>query len=284
MQDIKDIKKRIKSVQETAQITKAMELISVSKMHKIDGKYQKNINYYEQLREVIKNIIKYSGKADHPYLQERPGKRTVFLVVAGDTGLAGDYNHKILNYAVKRVAEAKQKRIYTIGQMSYRFFVEQGIKPDAQFLYCAQNPSLEDARRITAYMLDLFDDDKTDEVNVIFTASRGNTGVPQTLRLLPLNKSYFFEEDTKHYIEPMRFEPSPKEVFDILVPQYVIGIMYNALLQAVRCEHLERMLTMNTATNNADKMLSELELDYNRTRQGRITTEIIEIVSGKREG
>lgn len=283
MRNIVDIKNRIKSIKDTAQITKAMELISVAKMRKANEKYQNNVKYFERVRNTLKDILNHSGDIKHPYLQHRETQRTAFVVIASDNGLAGDYNHRVLRFALEKINAVKDdKFVFIIGQMAKDYFYRRGITPDIEFLYCAQDPTIEDARRLTADLVELYNDNHIDEVNLIYTHTVGNTNEAVMLRLLPIIKADFDDaRQETDYNALLDFEPSPKEVFDILVPQYILGITYSALIQSVRCEHSERMKTMNNATNNAQDMIEELELEYHRARQEQITTEIAEISSAK---
>lgn len=285
MQNIADIKNRIKSVKETRQITKAMQLISVAKMRRANENYQRNLAYSTRVRGILKDILNHTdGEISHPYLKHRDTSRTAFVVVASDNGLTGDYNHRILNFAKSRISEVKEAAVFIIGQMANEFFTRIGDTPDMQFLYCAQNPTLNDARLITADLVELYDNNHIDEVRIIYTKMEGNHNVAADLRLLPILKEDFAdaaEVAEGQYTAIMEFEPSVKEVFDILVPQYIVGLTYTALIQAVRCEHNERVETMSNATGNADKMALDLELKYHRARQETITTELAELSSAQ---
>jgi|AGTN01.1.fsa_nt_gi ATP synthase, F1 gamma subunit len=283
MKNITDIKNRIKSIKDTAQITKAMELISIAKMRRANEKYQKNLNYYERVRSTIKDILKHSGQITHPYLRHRETKRAAFVVIASDTGMCGDYNHRVLNFALNKINAVKdEKVVMIIGQMANEFFRRNGVSPDIEFLYCAQDPTLDDARRITTDIVDMYDNDLIDEINVVYTRPEGQANVAAMVRLLPITAEDFADapEETE-FNALLEFEPTPKEVFDILVPQYVVGLAYSALVQSVRCEHSERQKTMSNATKNAGEMIEGLELEYHRARQEQITTELTEISSSK---
>lgn len=282
MRNIVDIKNRIKSIKKTSNITRAMQLISVSKLRRANEKYLKNLTYYNSVKSVLKDILKHTeGELKHPYLKHRETQRTVYVVIASDNGMAGDYNHRVLNFALQKVKAASDSYVFTIGQMAREFFVRNGIEPDVEFLFCAQDPTLDDARRITADLVDLYDENHIDEVHIIHTVSENNVNVAKDERLLPIEREDFSDAtDVNQYSELLEFEPSRKEVFDILVPQYVLGQTYTALIQAVRCEHTERIATMSNASKNADEMIDTLELQYFRARQEQITTELAEISGG----
>jgi F-type H+-transporting ATPase subunit gamma len=277
--NIKDLKSRIKSIKETAQITKAMQMISMAKYYKINEKYKKNLYYQDQVRSTLKTIMLGAGEIHHAYFEKRDVKNTTFVVISSDTGLAGDYNHKVLNFAEKTIMETQNEtRIFTIGQMAFEFFQKSKLNPEGEFLFCAQNPTIDDATRIATVLIDLYDNLQTDEVNIIFTTGDGMATQAVSKRLLPLTRSMFLAEEVTS-LENIVFEPSSKELFDLLVPQYVLGMVYTALIQSVKCEHTERMIAMNNATRNAKEMIDRLYLEYNRIRQEMITTEITEITA-----
>ncbi len=282
MQSLHDIKKRIKSVRETGKITKAMQLISVAKMRKANEKYELNARYFERVLSTLKDIITHTEDLTHPYIVSRGDKRAAFLVIASDNGMAGDYNRRVLEFALEKIESEKPVKIYTIGLMAREFFARHGIRTDAQFLYCAQDPSLSDARRIMMYLVEAFDEGEIDCVKIIYTRHLPEGDVAVSLKALPPDpKELENVELESNYTEMLEFEPSTAEVFDILVPQCILGIIYSTLIQSVRCEHNERMAAMRQASDNAEEMLGKLELDFHRARQAAITTEIAEISSAR---
>lgn len=286
MQSIIDIKNRMKSVRDTAQITKAMEMISVAKMRKANEKFARNAAYFSRVRHTMKDIMVHSDAfLEHPYFSQRNMRRTAFVVVASDNGLAGDYNHKVLDYAWNIIENMQEdKYIFTIGHMAQEYFMRKGMEPDVEFLYCAQDPTLQDARLITADLVDLYDRDIIDDVVLIYTRQEGASAKPIAYQLLPISRESIEDAAGEaEYAAILEFEPSPKRVFDILAPQYVVGLVYSCLISAICCEHTERMRTMNSATDNAQEMMEKLELEYHRARQAEITTEITEISAANRK-
>ncbi|MDR3217227.1 MAG: ATP synthase F1 subunit gamma [Clostridiaceae bacterium] len=282
MQNIVEIKNRIRSVKETSQITKAMELISVSKMRKSNDKYYKNTRYFHEIRNVMAGVLDHKGDIAHPYLTEPQNKKSFYIVIASDTGLVGEYNHRILSYAEAAInAENGGKRVYVIGQMARDYFAGKGLDVSAEFVDFAQNPSIEDARRVAAAVVAEFEKEDGLNVYIIYTAHGGKKNAAAKMRLLPILKSDFSDVALSNpYNSELDFEPSPEEVFNILVPQYILGLTYSCLVQSVMCEHMERMEAMNAATKNAHEMLEGLELIYHRARQEQITTELIELTGG----
>lgn len=280
MQNIVDIKNRIRSVRDTAKITKAMQLISVSKMRKADEKYEQNSKYYRSIKSTIRDILADSGEINHPYLKHRPSNATAFIVIASDNGLAGEYNHRVLGFAESQIAATPDCKIFAIGQMTKEYFHAKGLDTSDEFIYCSQNATIDDVRRLTATAVDLYDTGEADEIIVIYTKHVGGRNIAVANHVVPIQKSDF-EDAAPHpeHKQILNFEPSAKTVFDILVPQYVLGTIFNALIESMRCEHSERMMAMNNATNNAEKMIDTLDLEYHRARQAKITSELAEINS-----
>lgn len=277
-----EIKGRIKGIEETMQITHAMQLISASKLKKAMRLYENNHKHFVLMRSVIKDIINHSDKIHHPYFERRTGNRVAFLVIAADKGLAGEYNKKVLDLAKNVILNYNERFIFTVGNMANEFFKKYDIHPDIEFLHIAQNPTLEDARQMTFDILDLYDKDMLDEVRIIFTSMQSTTRhMPMDMKILPLEKKDFESVVDMECNECMRdrfdFEPSPQEVVDTLTPQYLIGLIYGALVQASAAEHFERMVAMKAALDNAEEMLKSLKLIAQRVRQEKITTELQEI-------
>ncbi len=281
MQNIVDIKNRSSSIKETAQITKAMEMISTSKLRKANKKFISNAAYFNKVRMTIKDILQHTANITHPYLSEREGERTAYIIIASDKGLAGDYNHKILKFADEEIAKQPERYLFVVGHMAKAFFQSRNIFPDIEYLHAAQNANLDDARGITQDLLEMYDNQLIDSIKIIYTKMVSSTvQQPVEMRLLPLLPEDFIDISSEpNYSAILDFEPSPKEVFDILVPQYIIGIVYSCLIQSIYSEHYERIRTMHNATQNANELIEKLDLEYNRARQELVTTEIAEISS-----
>lgn len=283
MQNITDLKARIKSITETRKITKAMELISISKLRRAQDKYDRNMAYFNKLRITIKDIAVHSKEIYHKYLTKRSGDRAAYVVIASDKGLAGGYNHNVLNLAWSHMKDRSEKVIFTIGHTATEFFNRINVPADMEFLHVSQNPCLSDARNITYDILSLFDNNYIDEAFVVYSDFISSTSIsPQILKLLPVVENEMLDiELTSDYTTPVLYDPSPIEVLDLLIPQYVVGMMYNCLIHSNASEHKARMIAMDNATRNADEMLGRLALEYNRARQEAITSELLEIISAE---
>lgn len=283
MLNLSEIKYHINSVEKTRQITSAMELISISKMKKATQKYENNLTYFKKVRHTIKDILQHSPDGiTHKYLNHRAGKRTVYVVIASDKGMAGDYNHNVLNMAWKHMQNVETKYVFTIGQMAREFFAKNGQTIDMEYMHTIQNPTLDDARNITENIIEMYDNDLFDEVLVCFTREFSTAKQePMIIKLLPVETKDFDDVFVdSDYSGQISYEPSRSNVLNLLVPQYIVGTLYGTLVQSVASEHLKRMIAMSNATKNANEMLDGLKVDYNKARQEKITGELSEIIAG----
>ena len=277
-----EIKNRIKSVSDTRQITKAMYLISISKIKKALDRYEANSAYFQKVRLTLKHILLQTQNIEHPFLEQRIEGRAAYIVIAGDKGLAGGYNHNVLNLAYQQIKDKKEKYIFTVGQIAREFFSRKGFMVDVEFLHIAQNPSLYNARLIAHDIIDLYKNNMMDEVYVIYTHMASSIKhEPKVIKLLPVELSDFDDVQLDENLKSdIIYEPSGIVVFDMLIPQYIIGLIYATLVQSYASEHSARMHAMDSATRNADKMIAGLKMQYNRARQSAITQEISEIIGG----
>ena len=282
MADITEIRHRIKSIQDTHQITKAMELISVAKMRKAVQKQAFSSVYFDSVRYTLKDILRHSSDVRNKYTVHRPDKRTTYVVIAGDKGLAGAFNNNVLNLAWEHMQRRPVHYVVTIGQMARAFFESRQQSVDLEFTHAVASPTLHDARGIMRDILDLYDRNLMDEVYVVFTRMRTTSlHEPTLVKLLPIEEQDI-EADVKNtYTGEICYDPSPKEVLDVLVPQYLVGTIYSTLIHSAACEHAARMMAMSNANKNAEKMLDTLSLAYNRQRQSAITTELLDLTSGR---
>ncbi|HEY8419573.1 MAG TPA: ATP synthase F1 subunit gamma [Clostridia bacterium] len=286
MRNLKDIKRRIKSISQTRQITKAMQTISISKMRKSLAIYESNMMFFERIRSVMSDIILHSKDVSNVFLRAREGNRSLFVVIASDKGLAGGYNHNVLVEAWKTIEKFENKYIIAIGQIAREFFQKRNILVDIEFSYLTQDPEFSDAVDIVDNIVFLYKENLVDQVYVVYTQMVSSSSMrPQIIKLLPLEaeeitKDVKEEEDKdEYYFKELLYEPSADIVFDDLVPQYLSGVIYGTLVQSVASEHLSRMLAMSSATQNATRILEKLNLIYHRARQENITNQINEIVT-----
>ena len=289
MANMKEIKERIGSINDIMKITNAMYLISSSKLKKARAALDATEPYFDSIRYTIHHILKHAEKFSHPYFDNgrdktEDEKNYGYIVVTGDKGLCGAYNHNILKLAEQELAKHRNTSIFALGSVGRAYFERIGRNVDAEFLYTAQDPSLWRARRISEAMTDLFLKGRLDEVYIVYTDMERGVEVPKVIKMFPLDREEFAEhdmpEDKRH--TTAIFEPSPEAVLDTLVPNYAKGLIFGVLTEAFCSEQNARMTAMDSATTSAREMIAGLTLDYNRARQAAITQEITEIVSGAR--
>lgn len=287
MANMREIRTRMKSIQDTMKITNAMYLISSSKLKQARKKLDNTMPYFNALTSTIADIMSLLPyDASYKYIEDGSNlipeekKRRLYIVMTADKGLAGAYNHNVLKMTEENLKKGENNVIFMIGQMGRNYFNRKNIVIDCEFLYVAQNPTLLRSRAVAESALDLFDSNEIDEVYIVFNKMINSMSCEcETLKILPLERSAF-EKKQGEYVHQATFSPSPKAVLQNLVPNYVKGIIYCALVEAFSSEQNSRMTAMESATNNAKDMLRYLSLIYNRARQAAITQEITEIVSG----
>lgn len=298
MASMREIKLRIKSIKETRQITKAMKLISASKLKKARQQLERTMPYFIKVKTTIADILMHSssikniftGNTENTFFDiraDKADKKTGIIILTGDKGLAGGYNHNVLKLAEDLIKESENPLLFVAGHIGRNYFFRKHSNVYADFDYPVQNPTVYRAREIADIVLDLFKRDELDEVYMVYTEMVSAIKlVPRKIKLLPLNLAALkedigFDENIQLKIDDMiNYEPSPKAVFDVLIPKYVKGIVYGAFVEAFTSEQSARMTAMDNATANADDMLHALNLYYNRARQAAITQEISEIVGG----
>lgn len=290
MASMHEIKLRIKGIKETRQITNAMKLISASKLKKARQQLDQTMPYFTKVETTLADILSHSGNIVHPYFDERrnkPNRTTGIIILTGDKGLSGGYNHNIIKLSEDMAKDAENPLLFVAGIMGKNYFLRKGYKVYDAFDYPVQNPTVRRAKKITDAILEAFKKGELDEVYMSYTEMVSPIRlVPQAIRLLPINLDVLkseigFDSELPSKIDDIiSYEPSKRAVFDVLISKYVKGIIYGAFVQAYTSEQSARMLAMDSATANADKMLQVLNLHYNRARQAAITQEISEIVGG----
>lgn len=287
MASIKEIRTHIKSVEQTLKITNAMFLISSSNLQKARKQLSDVEPYFQKISSTISDILHHSPEIDHMFFDKRshipPEKRKIgYIVITGDKGLAGAYNHNILKLAEEKMRQSANNSLFVVGQVGRSYFMEHGIPIDMEFLYTAQNPHVSRARDMAETMLELFRNGMLDEVYVLFTRMVNSFQMEPTVhKLLPLDPDAFpQEEENSSYNRDVAYVPSVKAVMDRLAPGYVKGDLFGALVQSYCSEQNARMTAMKSSSDNARDMLQSLNLSYNRARQTAITQEITEVVGG----
>ena len=288
MAGIKDIRTHIKSVEQTLKITNAMYLISSSNLRRARRQLNNVEPYFRKIEVTISDILHHSPEISHPFFDKRPeispaARKVGYIVVSGDKGLAGAYNHNILKLAEEKLAKHPNASLFVVGQMGRSYFQEHHIPIDGEFLYTAQNPTVARARDISELIIDLYLNRQLDEVYVLFTKMVTSFRMEPTVhKLLPLDPDVFpeYEENRDKYNRDVTYVPSVKAVMDRLVPGYLKGDLFGALVESYCSEQNARMTAMKSSSDNARSMLQDLNLSYNRARQTAITQEITEVVGG----
>ena len=292
MAGTKEIKTHIESVQETKKITSAMYLIASTKLRKARQELDNTRPYFEALRREIKRIFRTVGgeAVDSPYFYPMEGeppldKPNACLVITADKGLAGAYNQNAIKEALKLLDTHPDTKLYVVGEYGRRFFASHGIPIEHSFLYTAQNPTMARAREISALLLDGFENDRLDKIYVVYTdMGNGMDFQARCTRVLPFHRTHFADSARIEppVTTPVEFLPSVQAVLDSMMPSYVSGFIYSALIDSFCCEQNARMTAMDSANRNAEGLLGELSLQYNRVRQAAITQSITEVSAGAR--
>ena len=289
MAGITEIRTRMQSVQQTLKITNAMYLISSAKVKKARKQLADVEPYFDKLAKTVLDIFRHSPDLKHRFIEgheiPKENRKTGFIVVTGDKGLAGAYNHNVLRLAETYLARKKDPTLFLIGQMGRHYFEKKNIPIDAEFMYTAQDPTLERAQEIVNTMMDLYERGALDEVYLVFTHSYSAMRMePEIIKLLPLDRAMLSARrglsEADQYRDVVRYEPSPEAVLDVLVPGVLRGYLFAALVESFCSEQNSRMTAMDSASESAREMLKTLSLEFNRARQGAITQEITEISGG----
>ena len=283
----KEIKDHIESVTETKKITNAMYLIASTKLRKARSELEATRPYFKALREEIKRIFRTANDAESRYFypvdNSTPLEGTYgCLVITADKGLAGAYNQNVIKETEKLLAEHPDTKLFVVGQYGRHFFEQHHIPVEGSFLYTAQNPTLARAREISSMLLDRFNRGELKEIFVIYTDMENSmSSQAKSTRLLPFHRTYFSTPPKEKTVtEPFEFSPSIPTVLNHVMPSYISGFIYSALIDSFCSEQNARMTAMDAANRNAEKLLDELSLQYNRVRQAAITQEITEISAG----
>ena len=274
----KEIKNRIRSMESTKQITKAMEMVAASKLRRAQAQVANSRPYFEILRDTIDNIVDHNLELASPYLKERTGKKVAYVVIAGDRGLAGGYNSNILKLVMAEIKD-KEATILPIGKKAVDYFKSKNIPLLTDSYAEAASVSIGDCFSISKQLSKAFKKGEFDEIHVAYTNFVSVLSqTPDSIKLLPLVRDKNAEKPAS--IAVTMYEPGCEEVFEAIVPEYLGGVVYGALCESRAAEQAARRTAMDSATSNAEEMIADLSLKFNRARQAAITNEIIDIVAG----
>ena len=277
---MRDIKRRKESVQSTQQITKAMKLVATVKLQKARSKAESNKPYFNMLYDTISSILAKTKNVDHRYLRESDCDKKAVVVITSNRGLAGGYNNNIVKLVATSNLKPEDSLVYAIGKKGIEGLVRNGYSIKEDRSEVINEPIFADAMELTKELLTQFVKGEIGEIYIAYTNFKNTvTQEAKLVKLLPLSAEDFDTENVDDKLL-MNFEPSEEEVLDQVIPKYMSNIIFGALLEAVASENGARMQAMDSATSNAEDMISSLSLKYNRARQSAITQELTEIIAG----
>ncbi|ACZ38857.1 F0F1 ATP synthase subunit gamma [Sphaerobacter thermophilus] len=280
----REIRRRIRSVRNTAQITRAMEMVAASKMRRAQQHVLATRPYAERIRAMIGDLAAMGDaeeQARYPLLAKRPIQRSQIILITSDRGLAGAFNTNVIRRAIQFMTDERPESlenidVVTIGRKGRDFLTRYGRPLVASFTDVGDYPTLESIRPVVRIATDDFVAGKVDAVYVVYTRFINTLRqVPEVLQVLPIEAPPGTDEVTDYI-----FEPSPEAVLEALLPRFVEVQIYQALLESIASEQSARMVAMRNATDNARELVSELTLTYNKARQAQITREVTEIAAG----
>ena len=290
MAGLREIQNRIKSIQDTRKITNAMYMISSTKMRKAKQDLENTEPYFYTLQSMMARLMPDMPDRSHMYFEKEEKeeldhqKKVGLLVITGDKGLAGAYNHNVLKLAQEFLDDQNQwAELFVVGELGRQYFTGQHVPIQENFQFTAQNPTFSRARWIAETLLEKFQSGELDEIQVIFTRMENSmSSVAEVRKMLPMDRPPMPQIPMDVYHEEFFAVPDAQTVVDSIVPNYISGFIYSALVESFCSEQNARMQAMESATNNADELLHDLSIMYNRARQAAITQEITEVCSGAR--
>ncbi len=279
MASMRDIKRRRSSIQSTQQITKAMKLVSTVKLQKAKNRAEETNPYFNYMYQTVVSMLQRSGTIMHPYLKAGESQKKAVVVITSNRGLAGGYNSNIVKLVTDSGFSKEDVRVYAIGNKGKETLERRGYEIAEDYSGVIEAPVYEDAAAICAKVLQAFQDGEIGEIYLAYTHFKNTVShEPTLMKLLPIEID---EEEVKEDSNIlMNYEPNDEEALDMIIPKYITSLFYGALVEAVASENGARMQAMDAATSNAEDMISDLSLKYNRARQGSITQELTEIIAG----
>ena len=280
MASMRDIKRRKSSVQSTQQITKAMKLVSTVKLQRAKGRAEKSKTYFSCMYDTVASMLSKAGTVNHPFLMAGESTKKAVIVITANRGLAGGYNSNIVKLIKNSDFKKEDLLLYTIGTKGRDALARLGYTIAAEYSEVIDEPMYSDAMEISKKLLEEFAAGRIGEIYVAYTGFKNTvTHVPTLLKLLPVKVEDDRPQSEDHQAV-MEFEPECEEAIDLIIPKYITSLIYGALIESVASENGARMQAMDSATSNADDMISKLSLLYNRARQSSITQELTEIIAG----
>lgn len=282
MASMRDIKRRKSSIQSTQQITKAMKLVSTVKLQRARANAERSQSYFKCMYETVSSILSRVGHVEHKYLIPGKSEKKAVIVITSNRGLAGGYNSNVVKLVTRNEALPKEDLfIYAVGNKGREILYRSGYEIKESLPEVIEEPAYADAMLMANRLLKSFEEGEIGEIYLAYTSFKNTVShVPTLLKLLPIeyDADNMAEDSSRSAI--MNFEPEDVEALDMIVPKYIASLIYGAMVEAVASENGARMQAMDNATSNAEEMISDLALKYNRARQGSITQELTEIIAG----
>lgn len=279
MASMRDIKRRRSSIQSTQQITKAMKLVSTVKLQKAKNRAEETNPYFNHMYQTVVSMLKRSGTIMHPYLTAGESSKKAVVVITSNRGLAGGYNSNVVKLITDSGWNKEDVTVYAIGNKGKEALERRGYTVLADYSEVIESPVYEDAAAVCGQVLKAFQEGEIGEIYLAYTHFKNTVShEPTLMKLLPVEIGETEETENSNIL--MNYEPNDEEALDMIIPKYITSLFYGALVEAVASENGARMQAMDSATSNAEEMISDLSLKYNRARQGSITQELTEIIAG----
>ena len=274
-----DIKRRKESVTSTQQITKAMKLVSTVKLQKAKTKAEESKPYFDKMYATVTSILQKSSNIKHPYLSANGSIKKAVIMVSSNRGLAGGYNNNVVKTLTESDLKKEDVEVYAVGHKAMEVLVRKNYEIVADYSEMIEEPNYADAMKLGKEVLNRYAKGEIGEIYLAYTSFKNTVvHIPKMIPLLPVEvKESEGKEDSK---TPMNYEPEAEEALDQIIPKYVCSLIYGAFVESHASENGARMQAMDSATSNAEDMIASLSLAYNRARQGAITQELTEIISG----
>lgn len=279
MASMRDIKRRKESIQSTGQITKAMKLVSTVKLQKAKSRAENSLPYFNYMYQTVSSMLKKSATLSHPYLNAGSSPKKAIIVITSNRGLAGGYNSNIIKLVTGSGIAKEDAVIYAVGRKGRDALARRGYEIKADYSEVMNEPMFKDAVDIGREVLEAFASGEFGEIYIAYTVFKNTVvHIPTFLKLLPVQTAQ--KDENSDDLTLMNYEPAAEEALNLIIPKYINSLIYGALVQALASENGARMQAMDAATSNADEMISDLSLLYNRARQSSITQELTEIIAG----
>ncbi len=280
MASMRDIKRRKGSIQSTQQITKAMKLVSTVKLQRAKQNAEKSQTYFHCMYNTVHSILRRTQNLEHKYLKSGESGKKAVIVITSNRGLAGGYNSNVIKLITQGELANEDLAIYAIGKKG-KDALAKNYEIRADYSDVIEDPVYAEAMKISKEVLSAFENGEISEIYLAYTGFKNTVvHIPTLLKLLPVEVSE--EEETAQEDDPdmMNFEPEDEEALNLLIPKYITSLIYGGMIEAIASENGARMQAMDAATSNAEEMIEDLTLLYNRARQGSITQELTEIIAG----